>query len=115
MKKDGKIDEIIPEDDPEKYKHAIYVMTMKLFADMERRRQQLEQRDMEERKRKREAEIEEEEKRKMDKEWQKNFEESRQNRVNSWHDFQAGKSKKSKKQKRIHGGFIPPKLKPETR
>lgn len=115
MKKDGKIEEI-PEDDSEKYKHAIYVMVMKLFADMERRRQQLEQRDMEERKRKREAEIDEEEKRKTDKEWQKNFEESRQNRVNSWHTFQAGtSSKKAKKQKKIPGGFIPPKLKPETR
>lgn len=64
-------------------------MVMKLFADMERRRQQLEQRDMEERKRTREAEIEEEERRRADKEWQKNFEESRQNRVTSWHSFQS--------------------------
>lgn len=30
MKKDGKGHEIIPEDDPEKYKHAIYVMVMKV-------------------------------------------------------------------------------------
>lgn len=115
MKKEGRPDEVIPEDDPGKYKHAIYVMVMKLFADMERRRQQLEQRDMEERKRKREAEIDEEERRKNEKEWQKNFEESRQSRVNSWHDFQAGKTKKAKKQKKVHGGFVPPKLKPESR
>lgn len=83
---------------------------------MERRRQQLETRDMEERKRKREAEIEDEEKRKADKEWQKNFEESRQNRVNSWHDFQSGASskKKAKKQK-AKLEFNMPKLKPETR
>lgn len=54
---------------------------MKLFADMERRRQQLNAKDQEERKRKREGEIEEEEKKKNDKEWQKNFEESRQHRV----------------------------------
>lgn len=116
LKKDGKSHEPIPEDDPDKYKHAIYVMVMKLFADMERRKQQLEQRDQEERKRKREAEIDDEEKRKTEKEWQQNFEESRQNRVNSWHDFQAGTSKKkSKKQKKMHGMFEPPKLKPETR
>ena len=116
LKKEGKLFEVIPEDDPDKYKHAIYVMVMKLFADMERKRQQLEQRDMEERKRKRESEIEEEEKHKNDKEWQKNFEESRQNRVNSWHDFQSGNtSKKKKKQKKMVGMFVPPKLKPEAR
>ncbi|KAI8117382.1 hypothetical protein FF38_01295 [Lucilia cuprina] len=116
IKKENRCFETIPEDDPVKYKHAIYVMVMKLFADMERRRQQLDQRDQEERKRKREAEIEEEEKRKADKEWQKNFEESRQSRVNSWHDFQSGKSaKKAKKQKRMHGMMMPPKFKPETR
>ncbi|KAI9578245.1 dnaJ homolog subfamily C member 8 [Glossina fuscipes] len=115
LKKENKSFEKIPEDDPAKYKHAIYVMAMKLFADMERRRQQLDQRDQEERKRKREAEIEEEEKRKAEKEWQKNFEESRQSRVNSWHDFQAGKTTKSKKQKRMHGMMVPPKFKPESR
>lgn len=62
------------EDDPEKYKHALYVMTMKLFADMERKRQNLEQRDMEDRKRKREEELDAEEKAKLEKEWQKNYE-----------------------------------------
>jgi DnaJ family protein C protein 8 len=64
----------VDEDDPGNYKHAVYVMTMKLFADMERKRRDLEQRDMEERKRKREQEIEEEEKATIEKEWQKNFE-----------------------------------------
>lgn len=113
LKKDNK-DTAIPEDDTGKYKHAIYVMVMKLFADMERRRQQLDAKDQEERKRKREAEIEEEERKKMEKEWQKNFEESRQSRVDSWHSFQSGKTKKAKKQK-IMTSFNPPKLKPETR
>ncbi|PSN31039.1 Inositol hexakisphosphate and diphosphoinositol-pentakisphosphate kinase [Blattella germanica] len=42
----------VDENDPSNYKHAVYVMTVKLFADMERKRRQLEQRDMEERKRK---------------------------------------------------------------
>lgn len=87
---------------------------MKLFADMERKRQQLDLRDMEERKRKRESEIEQEEQQKADREWQKNFEESRQSRVNSWHDFQQGKTKKKKKEKGF-SSFNPPKLKPETR
>lgn len=30
LKKEGKGDEVIPEDDPDKYKHAIYVMVMKV-------------------------------------------------------------------------------------
>lgn len=51
-KKEGRPDESIPEDNPEKYDHTIYVTVMKLFADMERKRQQLDVRDMEERKRK---------------------------------------------------------------
>lgn len=128
LRKEGKSD-AIPEDDSAKYKHAVYVMVMKLFADMERRRQQLEVRDQEERKRKREQEIEEEEQRNYQKEWQKNFEESRQNRVNSWQNFQASastssstpstsavaaaKPKKAKKAK--YTSFNPPKIKPETR
>lgn len=61
LKKEGRHDIRIPEDDPEKYTHTKYVMVMKLFADMERKRQQLDVRDQEERKRKREQEIEEEE------------------------------------------------------
>lgn len=108
-KKDGRSS--IPEDDPEKYRHAVHVLTMKLFADLERKRRDLADRDMEERKRKREAEIEEEEKAKAQKEWQKNFEESRQNRVNSWQSFQAQGKNKSKKLK----VFKPPKNKPESR
>ncbi|XP_055587860.1 dnaJ homolog subfamily C member 8 [Uranotaenia lowii] len=118
LRKEGK-HEAVPEDDPDKYKHAVYVMVMKLFADMERRRQQQDSRDQEERKRKREQEIEEEEDRKYQQEWQKNFEESRQNRVNSWQNFQASastsssKPKKSKKPK--YASFNPPKIKPESR
>jgi DnaJ homolog subfamily C member 8 len=117
MRKEGRGDHRIPEDDPEKYKHAVYVMVMKLFADMERKRQQLDVRDQEERKRKREQEIEEEEAKKAAKEFAKNFEESRQERVNSWHDFVAGggKKKKAKKSATATAGLLPPKVKQETR
>ncbi|KAL0832924.1 hypothetical protein ABMA28_001068 [Loxostege sticticalis] len=114
LKKESRNAEGIPEDDPIKYKHAVYVMTMKLFADMERKRQHLETRDMEERKRKREAEIEQEEQMSFEKEWAKNFEESRQNRVDSWKTFQSGGSKEKKK-KKMGMGFKPPKPKPESR
>ncbi|ODM94290.1 DnaJ subfamily C member 8 [Orchesella cincta] len=123
LKKDGKKNKI-EEDDPEKYKHALYVMTMKLFADMERKRRNQEDRDMEERKRKREEELDAEEKAKLEKEWQKNYEESREDRVSSWKKFQtgAGPSKGPegpqgpvpKKPKKIKT-FRPPKHKAESR
>ena len=73
MKKEGK-DTRVDEDDPEKMKRAIYVQTMKLFADLERKRRQLEIRTAEETKRKREEELDDVEKKKAEKEWQKNFE-----------------------------------------
>ncbi|KAI8424293.1 hypothetical protein MSG28_002843 [Choristoneura fumiferana] len=116
QKKESRQAEGIPEDDPIKFKHAVYVMTMKLFADMERKRQHLETRDQEERKRKREAEIEQEEQLTMEKEWAKNFEESRQNRVDSWKTFQSGSGgEKKKKKKNKMMIFKPPKPKPESR
>ncbi|CAN7983965.1 hypothetical protein HPB47_021276 [Ixodes persulcatus] len=105
QRKSGKGD-TVEEDDPAKYKHAVYVLTTKLFADMERKRRQQEDRDQEERKRKREQELAEEEQQKRDREWHKNFEESRENRVTSWKSFQTGKKTKL---------FKPPKYKAETR
>lgn len=110
LKKAGKGSKV-DEDDPAKYKHAIYVLTMKLFADLERKRRQAEERNMEDRKRKREEEIEEEEKKKTDKEWQKNYEESRENRINSWKTFQTN----NKAKKKVKKEFRPPKHKAETR
>lgn len=115
QRKESRQAEGIPEDDPVKFKHAVYVMTMKLFADMERKRQHLETRDQEERKRKREAEIEQEEQLSMEKEWAKNFEESRQNRVDSWKTFQSGSGGEKKKKKKNMMNFKPPKPKPESR
>merc|ERR1712126_411556 len=108
LKKEGK-DTKVDEDDPEKMKRAIYVQTMKLFADLERKRRQLEIRTAEETKRKREEELDDVEKKKAEKEWQKNFEESRDGRVNSWQSFQKGKSAKKFK------GFKPPKHRAEAR
>ncbi|KAG5670498.1 hypothetical protein PVAND_000758 [Polypedilum vanderplanki] len=114
LKKEGKQDRVPEDESPEAYKHAVYVTVMKLFAEQERRRQQLEVRDMEERKRKREQEIEEEEAKKMQQEYAKNFEESREARVSSWQKFQSGEGKKKKK-KTASSGFAPPKVKQETR
>ena len=98
----------IEEDDPENYKQAIRVMTMKLFAEYERKRRLLEDRAQEERKRKREEELDAEESKKMQQEWQKNFEESRQNRVASWQNF-------NKKTKLKRKDIRPPKHKAEAR
>ncbi|XP_053208494.1 dnaJ homolog subfamily C member 8-like [Panonychus citri] len=108
LKREGKTDLQVDEDDPEKLKHAIHVLTMKLFADYERKRRAMEDRNTEDRKRKREGEIEEEEKKKAEHEWNKNYEESREIRVSSWKNFQTTSKAKRKT-------FRPPTHKPETK
>uniref|UniRef100_H2TD78 DnaJ (Hsp40) homolog, subfamily C, member 8 n=1 Tax=Takifugu rubripes TaxID=31033 RepID=H2TD78_TAKRU len=112
LKKEGKpLD--MEEDDPEVFSQAVYKQTMKLFAELEIKRKEREAKDMHERKRAREEEIEAAEKAKRDREWQKNFEESRDGRVDSWRSFQAqGKKSKEKKNRSF---LKPPKVKMEQR
>jgi len=120
LRKEGK-PTTIDEDDPVKFKLAVHVLTMKLFADLERKRQQQENKISEDAAKKREKEIEEEDKKNMIKEFEKNWEESREGRVSSWMDFKkgavgGGKKKKEKKHKNYSPiGFRPPKTKPESR
>ncbi|XP_019505665.1 PREDICTED: dnaJ homolog subfamily C member 8 [Hipposideros armiger] len=64
-------------------------------------------------KRQREEEIEAQEKAKREREWQKNFEESRDGRVDSWRNFQA--NTKGKKEKKNRTFLRPPKVKMEQR
>ncbi|KAI4883917.1 hypothetical protein NFI96_025365 [Prochilodus magdalenae] len=112
LKKDGK-PMIIEEDDPEVFRHAVYKQTMKLFAELEIKRKEREAKEMHERKRQREEEIETQERAKREREWQKNFEETRDGRVDSWRTFQAkGKTKKEKKNRTF---LKPPKVKMEQR
>ncbi|KAF8572225.1 hypothetical protein P879_00339 [Paragonimus westermani] len=101
----------VEEDDPVKKRHAIYVQTCKLFADLERLRVEEELKQSNDRKRKAQEQDEERRLVQMDKEWKKNYEESRNDRVASWRDFKAKKSKTSKGL----GGFRPPKTKMEQR
>jgi len=104
--RDAKIEEDLL---PDKYKEVVRVMTLKLFADYERKRRQAGERDVEERKRKREEELEEEERKRVEKEWQKNYEESREERVSNWKSFQQ--ATKSGQKKKVKGMFRPPKPK----
>ena len=128
-RKEGK-PQIVEEDNPVLFKKAVSILTMKLFADLERKRQQNEDKISEDAKKKREREIEDEDRREKVKEFEKNWEESRQGRVDSWLTFkkvipepQAGggkavkKEKKEKKSKNKFSpiGFRPPKPKPEQR
>ena len=87
----------IPEDDPVSYKHAVAVLTMKLFADLERRRRELENRISSDAAKTREAQLQAEEKKNVEKEFTKNWEESRQGRVNSWLNFTGKPVHNSKK------------------
>lgn len=130
LRREGK-PQIIEEDNPVLYKKAVGILTMKLFADLERKRQQNEDKISADAKKKREKELEEEEKKAKIKEFEKNWEESRQGRVDSWLSFKknpsasapaAGggkaekkKEKKEKKNKFSPIGFRPPKPKPESR
>lgn len=101
----------IDEDDPDKYRHAVYVMTCKLFADIERLKVRESEKQAQEKKRKAEERSNEQQKAKVQKEWDKNYEESRQNRVNSWQNFM------NKKGPGGGGGMGSrlPKFKPEKR
>ncbi|KAG5264913.1 hypothetical protein AALO_G00259390 [Alosa alosa] len=110
LKKDGK-PQIVEEDDPELFRQAVYKQTMKLFAELEIKRKEREAKEMHERKRQREEEIETHEKAKRDREWQKNFEDSRDGRVDSWRTFQA----KGKKKEKNRTFLKPPKVKMEQR
>ncbi|XP_041096444.1 dnaJ homolog subfamily C member 8 [Polyodon spathula] len=110
LKKDGK-STVVEEDDPEMFRQAVYKQTMKLFAELEIKRKEREAKDMHERKRQREEEIEAHEKAKRDREWQKNFEETRDGRVDSWRTFQA----KGKKKEKNRSFLKPPKVKMEQR
>lgn len=118
LRKKGKPSHI-DEDDPSKFKAAVNVLTMKLFADLERKRQQNENKISEEAAKKREKELADDEKKEMIKTFEKNWEESREGRVTSWMDFKkgsgGGKKKKEKKAKHTPIGFRPPKTKPESR
>ena len=100
----------IEEDDPVKFEQYLRATTLKMFADLERRRRELETREMGEKKRQREQEIEEEDKAKKQKEWDVEWESHRGERVSDWRDFQKGGTKTKKKK-----GLKPPKLKVEKR
>lgn len=120
-KKDHKpLDTKIDEDDPDKYRHSIYVMTCKLFADIERLKVREMEKKSEEKKRKADEKTNEEAKAKIQKEWDKNYEESREGRVSSWQNFVTKKSttgatSSNKVVPSTKAFFRPPKHKPETR
>ena len=134
LRKEGK-PQIVEEDNPVIFKKAVGILTMKLFADLERKRQQNEDKISEDAKKKRERELEDEDRKEKVKEFEKNWEESRQGRVDSWLSFTGvgsfkkgtpesqggGKAeKKEKKEKKLKNkfspiGFRPPKPKPEQR
>jgi len=112
LKKEGKSSEI-PEDDSFTYQKELHKETCKLFADLAVVRKELETRQMNEKKRQREQEMKQQEELKMKKEWDKNYEESREERVSSWQDFT--KTAKKRKSSKASKPFKPPKVKMEKR
>ncbi|CAF1137813.1 unnamed protein product [Adineta steineri] len=107
----------IEEDTPDGLKKALWSVTCKLFADIERLRVREESNKAEERKRKAEETTDREERTKLRKEWDKNYEvgESRETRVNSWKSFQTVAKAKDPVKGKGPALFKPPKYKPEGR
>lgn len=107
----------IPEDDStDAFNRLKRAITAKLFADNAIKKQELQERQQQEKKREREHEIAEEESAKRQKEYEKKWDESRNNRVSDWRSFQQNaKKKKEKKSKSSFKAFKPPSLKPEKR
>jgi len=97
----------IEEDDKDAYAKAVNILTMKLFADLERKRRDMENRISEDAARKADAEQKAEERKNKEVEFAKNWEESRQGRVNSWLNF-TGKKPHHKDEK------APEKAKPKV-
>merc|ERR1712080_598415 len=102
---------IIPEDDPSVYKQELHKKCVKLFADLERLKHEIADRESEMRRRVADAEAQEVADDKKKKEFNKNFEATRQKRTDSWNSFQkvGGSSKSSGKKKKSKGFFKPPK------
>lgn len=94
-----------------KFKRGV---TCKLFADNDIKRQELINRQQQEKKRERENEADDAEKVKKQKEMEKQWEETRNVRVDDWRQFQTNVTKKAKRKKTFKS-FKPPSLKPETR
>uniref|UniRef100_A0A0K0FGU5 DnaJ homolog subfamily C member 8 (inferred by orthology to a human protein) n=1 Tax=Strongyloides venezuelensis TaxID=75913 RepID=A0A0K0FGU5_STRVS len=95
LKKEGKSVDI-PEDTPEGYSKMLWVVVTKVFADRERKRKMLEEREQNEKIRKAEEATKAAEKRKLEEEFKKNYEESRDERRVSWRNFVQKKEAKGK-------------------
>uniref|UniRef100_A0A8C5XTH8 Uncharacterized protein n=1 Tax=Microcebus murinus TaxID=30608 RepID=A0A8C5XTH8_MICMU len=112
LKKEGK-PTIVEEDDPELFKQAVYEQTMKLFAELEIKRKEKEAKAMHEGNDKGKKRLKLKNKPNEEREWQKNFEESRDGSCGSWRNFQA--NTKGKKEKKNRTFLRPPKVKMEQR
>lgn len=115
LRKEGKSTEIA-EDDPYVYSQELHKETCKMFADMAVIRTEMEMREMNEKTRQAQIEAEKKAKEELHKEWNKNYEESRQERVNSWQTFaKGGKKAKKRKAEKAAKPFKPPKVRMEQR
>jgi len=122
--------QIVDEDNPIYLKKAIAIKIMKLFADLERKRMTGEDKVSRDAQKKRDDEDEAAARKEMRETWAKNWEESRQGRVDSWMTFKgktpygSKNTQKAKVEKLVEKkkakkfspiGFRPPKPKPEQR
>jgi len=106
---------IVAEDEPSVYKQELHKRAVKLFADLERLRVEIADRESDMRRNVAESEEADKKKAEREKEFKKNFEATRQKRTDSWNDFTGKGKDKAKKKKKQKGFFKPPKNKIEKR
>eukprot|EP00116_Pleurobrachia_bachei_P016736 sb/3476998/ len=104
----------MPVEDPQKFSHLVNVMASKQLADYEIRQGDKEKKDATDKKR--DADLAEECTKRLKKleDDKKKWEESREERVATWKDFQF-QGEKKKKKKHILGTYRPPKPRLEAR
>ncbi|CAD5223169.1 unnamed protein product [Bursaphelenchus okinawaensis] len=93
LRKDGKSEEI-DEDTEDGYRKALWVTVTKVFADREKKRRAIEERQREEKRRTAEELQKAQEKRKLEEEYKQNYESTRDLRRGSWREFMKKKEKK---------------------
>ncbi|XP_065838003.1 dnaJ homolog subfamily C member 8-like [Oscarella lobularis] len=84
----------IDEDDPDRFAHFSRCTIAKLFADLDKKKKHLAQREQEEKKRQQQLEEVEQNKKKKEKQFEENWDATRGHRVTNWRTFQSGGKKK---------------------
>jgi len=105
----------IEEDDDTVYKRGLRAEICKMFADVHKKQEQILEKDAANRKREREEELRRMEELRKQAEFEEAWEEQRDERVNSWRNWDEKRKKRRKKSRKLKGPLRPPPLNTEKR